>query len=49
LRAPSGHTQGRFNTTLPLRGLAPGSYVLRVEAVHPDNKSFIREVPFEVR
>ena len=49
LRAPTGHTQGRFNTTLPLRGLTPGSYVLRVEAVHPDSKSFVREVPFEVR
>lgn len=49
LRAPTGHTQGRFNTTLPLRGLTPGSYVLRVEAVHPNSKSFVREVPFEVR
>ena len=48
-RAPSGHSQGRFNTTLPLRGLTPGAYVLRVEAVQADSKPFVREVPFEVR
>jgi hypothetical protein len=48
-RAPSGHTQSRFNTTLPLRGLTPGSYALRVEAVQQTGKPFLREVPFEVR
>jgi hypothetical protein len=49
MRAPTGHTQGRFNTTLPLRGLTPGSYVLRVEAAQAEGKPFIRELPFEVR
>jgi hypothetical protein len=48
-RAPTGHTQGRFNTTLPLRGLRPGAYVLRVEALQPDSKPFVREVPFEIK
>ena len=49
MRAPDGHTQGRFNTAVPLRGLTPGSYVLRVEATQPTGKPFVREVPFEVR
>lgn len=49
VRAPTGHTQGRFNTSLPLRSLQPGSYVLRVEASQAAGKSFVREVPFEVR
>jgi len=49
MRAPTGHTQGRFNTTLPLRGLTPGSYVLRVEATQAEGKPFVREVPFEVK
>ena len=49
MRAPTGHTQGRFNTTLALRALTPGAYVLRVEAIHPEGKPFIRELPFEVR
>ena len=49
MRAPTGHTQGRFSTTLPLRGLTAGSYVLRVEAAQLQGKPFVREVPFEVR
>ena len=49
VRAPTGHTQGRLSTTLPLRGLTPGAYVLRVEAVQPDGKPFARLVPFEIR
>lgn len=49
MRAPTGHTQARFNSTLPLRGLKAGAYVLRVEALPPTGKSFVREVPFEVK
>lgn len=49
VRASTGHTQGRFNTTLPLRGLASGAYVLRVEALQPTGKPFVREVPFEIK
>jgi hypothetical protein len=49
LRTFSGHTQAQFSTTLPLRGLKPGAYVLRVEALQPTGKPFVREVPFEVR
>jgi hypothetical protein len=49
VRAPTGHTQARFNTTLPLRALAPGPYVLSVEALQPSGKPFLRQVPFEVR
>ena len=48
-RAPTGHTQGRFNTSLPLRGMTHGSYVLRVEASQAAGKPFVREVPFEIR
>lgn len=48
-RALTGYTQGRFNTSLPLRGLSPGSYVLRVEASQPAGKPYVREVPFEIR
>jgi VWFA-related protein len=48
-RGPTGHILGRFNTSLPLRGLSPGPYVLRVEASQPNGKSFVREVPFEIK
>ncbi len=48
-RASSGHTQSKFSTTLPLRGLTPGAYVLRVEAQQHTGKPFARQVPFEIK
>lgn len=44
----SGRRAGELDTTLSLAPLAPGDYVLKVEAVH-DKKSFVREVPFTIR
>lgn len=49
MRAVTGHVQAPVSTTLPLRGLVAGSYVLRIEARQPTGKPFAREVPFEVR
>jgi len=46
-----GHEGGRravLETSLPLDGLAPGGYVLRVEAGLPGGHSTMREVPFFV-
>ncbi len=47
--AAGGHREGVLDTILPLASLAPGAYVLRVEATQPGAKPAIREVPFDVR
>jgi hypothetical protein len=44
-----GLYQATIDETLPLAGLASGSYVLQLEIRLPDNKSARREVPFVVK
>lgn len=47
-RGPSGHSDGILDVPLSLASLAPGGYILRVEATQPGAKPFARAVPFEV-
>jgi VWFA-related protein len=44
----SGHHVGELDTTMALASLAPGDYVLKVEAL-AGGKNFVREVPFAIR
>jgi VWFA-related protein len=44
-----GHRQATLDTTLPLKDLAPGSYVLHVEVHAAKRKPAARDVPFEVK
>jgi VWFA-related protein len=44
-----GRRQGTIDVTVPLAGLAPGSYVLHLETRLSSNKSSRRDVPFVVR
>jgi VWFA-related protein len=44
-----GHRSATLDVALPLNGLTPGQYVLRVNAHSPKREPFAREVPFEVR
>lgn len=43
-----GGREAILETTVPLAGLRPGPYVLRVEAALPGAKAVVREVPFEI-
>lgn len=49
LGTPAASRDTTFDTALPLRGVAPGSYILRVVARLPDGNPVVREVPFAVR
>jgi hypothetical protein len=44
-----GRRQAVFDTELPLAGLTPGSYVLRIEARLPKGKPAHRELPFNIK
>jgi VWFA-related protein len=46
--ASAGTRRAAIDTVVPLAGLAPGSYVLRVEARLPKAKPVLREIPFEI-
>jgi VWFA-related protein len=43
-----GHRAGQVDTTIPLSTLAPGDYVLKIEASQ-SGKTAIREVPFAIK
>jgi hypothetical protein len=44
-----GHRSAALDTTLSLKDVLPGAYVLRVDVHSPKRKPAFREVPFEVR
>jgi hypothetical protein len=47
--AAGGNRRAVVDTVLPLVDLAPGSYVLRVEARLPESKPASREIPLDIR
>jgi hypothetical protein len=47
--AVGGRRQADVDTVVPLADLAPGSYVLRVEARVPKGKPVSREIPLDIR
>jgi hypothetical protein len=46
--AAGGGHEATLDGTVPLAGLHPGPYVLRVEAALASGKPVVREIPFEI-